>query len=194
MDPIPAVAAPTTLLRIEYTPTQAEFVEACLYPFRAKRLRGMLLLVIGALIFIGLGVLNSPTWSSWYFVVSVGLIVSALMNPYVARRALVDYFRQHPQLSQTTIATYSAEGVFVQTQSVDILVRWHAFTHFAESRRFFFLHRGPGNPLFLAKRVFATPPELDDYRALLVQYIGRTSMASQQGFPVSPAESRPQSV
>jgi len=92
------------------------------------------------------------------------------------------------------MASSSADGVFVQTQSVDVLVRWHAFTHFAETRRFFFLHRGPGNPFFLAKRVFATPAELDAYRALLVQYIGRTSMASQQGFPVSPAESQPQSV
>jgi len=185
MDPTPVAPAPQTLLRIEYTPTRAEFVEAALYPFRGRRLRGTLLTLVSAALLTLIGAINwgrGPNWSLW---LAVALVIVALVNPFLTRRLLGEHFRKHPQMSETSVATYSAEGIFVQTPSADTLVRWHAFTHVTESRRLFFLNRGPGNSLFLAKRVFATPAEVDAYRALLMQYIGRTAIETRPGFPMA---------
>jgi hypothetical protein len=179
-----APAAP--LFRVEYTPTADEFVEASLIPFRARRVRNVIFTLACAPIIVFIGWLEHSNVTMCFAAV---FALVAIFQPFLTRRLLRDYFHKHPQFSECSVATYWPQGLLVQTASVEMLVRWHAFTHFTESKRLFLLHRGPGNPLFLAKRVFADAAALESYRQLLTHYIGRTSQEQRHGFPIEPVAS-----
>jgi hypothetical protein len=187
-----AVAAPAApLFRVEYTPTAEEFVEASLIPFRGRRLRNLIFTLALAPIIAFVGWIEH---SSLVMFIAASLVLFALFQPLVTRRMLIDYFQKHSQFGDSSVATYWPQGLLIQTASVEMLVRWHAFTHFTESKRLFLLHRGPGNPLFLAKRVFVDAAALEAYRQLLTHYIGRTSQEQRHGFPVQPIASPPPPV
>lgn len=178
-----AAAPAAPLLRLEYTPEASEFVEASLVTFRDRRIRSVMLNVIFAPLVAFIGWIEH---SALGFAVAAAMVLLAIFQPFLARRMLRDYFHKHPQLGESSVATYWPEGLLVQTASAEMLIRWHAFTHFTESRRLFFLHRGPGNPLFLAKRVFADSEALAAYRQLLMNLIGRTAQAHRHAFPIQP--------
>jgi hypothetical protein len=190
ISPPPAVPPPP-LFRLEYTPTEGELVEGTLHAFRRRRLRGMLITLISAALLAAIGLLLPGENHRLILFTAIGLAVLSLIQPFLSARALRQYFRKHPQFSETSIATYSSEGLFSQTASGETLYRWHSFTHVTENKRMFFLHRGPSNPLIVAKRVFATPAELQAYRELLMHYIGRTTMEAQHGFPVAVTATAP---
>jgi hypothetical protein len=151
----------------------------------------MLITLISAALLAAIGLLLPGENHRLILFTAIGLAVLSLIQPFLSARALRQYFRKHPQFSETSIATYSSEGLFSQTASGETLYRWHSFTHVTENKRMFFLHRGPSNPLIVAKRVFATPAELQAYRELLMHYIGRTTMEAQHGFPVAVTASAP---
>jgi hypothetical protein len=185
MEPTPqSPAEATPLLCVEYTPTEAEFVEGCRYPFRARHLKSMMITFFSALVIAAMGLLETGVSLRWALVAAGVCVGLALYSPFAGRRFLREFFRKHPQLSEQSVTTYTTEGVLMRTASIETFIRWHAFTHFEESARLIFLYRGPQNPVFVAKRVFATPADLEAYRQLLRQFIGRTSLQTQQGFPV----------
>jgi hypothetical protein len=185
MDAIAVADAP--LFRIEFTPTIPELVKVNLLTFRAKRRRNLVINLIFASAATGLAI-----WPIKEFVHArelfgfLGFVswIQVLLSPFTIRRTLTDYFRKHPQYCETTTATYYPQGVLIQSASADTLTRWHAFTHFTETRDMFYLHRGPGNPSILAKRVFTSQAEMETYRRLLMHYIGRTELELRHGFPV----------
>src|SRR5439155_19865065 len=144
MDAVAATpAAPAApLLRVEYTPTADEFVEASLISFRGRRWRNLIFTLILAPIIAFVGWIEH---SSLVMFIAASLVLFASFQPLVTRRMLADYFQKHPQFGESSVATYWPGGLLVQTASVEMLIRWHAFTHFTESKRLFFLHRGPGN-------------------------------------------------
>lgn len=185
MDAIAVADAP--LFRIEYTPTISEMVKVNLVTFRAKRRRNLTinLLYVAALTVLVIWPIREFPQSR--FVCGILAILTGInicISPFTVRSTLANYFRKHPQYCETTTATYYPQGILIESASVDSLYRWHAFTHFTETRDMFYLHRGPGNPLVLAKRVFTSDAEMEAYRRLLMHYIGRTEQELRQGFPV----------
>ena len=177
-----AAAPAAPLFRVEYTPTADEFVEASLFAARGRRWRSLLFTLILAPI---IGFIAWIEHSSLGLCIAGGFALLAIFQPLVTRRQLTEYFHKHPWFGEVSVATYWPHGLFVQTASGETFIRWHAFTHFTETKRLFLLHRGQ-EMLFLAKRAFPDAAALDAYRQLLTHYIGRTSQEQRHGFPVQP--------
>jgi len=185
MDAIAVAEAP--LFRIEYTPTIHELVKVNLLTFRTKRRRNLAinLLYVAATTVLAIWPIREFPQSRFVFgMLALFTGINILISPFTVRSTLTNYFRKHPQFCETTITTYYPQGVLNESASCDTLTRWHAFTHFTETRDMFYLHRGPNNPSILAKRVFASQAEMETYRQLLMHYIGRTEQELRHGFPV----------
>src|SRR6266581_2707514 len=110
-----APAAP--LFRVEYTPTADEFVEASLIPFRGRRLRNVIFTLACAPIIVFIGWIEH---SNLTMCVAAVVALIAIFQPLLTRRLLLDYFRRHPQFSESSVATYWPQGLLIQTASVEM--------------------------------------------------------------------------
>jgi hypothetical protein len=172
-------------LRVEYAVSRDEFVRANLHPFRGQRLRGMLLYYVLALSFAGIAWMGKSGPDEWPLLLSAFFVVRATAMPFTVRDTLRTYYRQHPMLAEETVTTLSAEGVRNQTSTSDALIRWHAFTHYAETPELFLLYRGPKYVHYLPKRALGEPGQLEQCRQYLVNFVGRTAIEQHPGFPIT---------
>lgn len=185
MDAIAVADAP--LFRIEFTPTISELVKVNLLTFRSKRRRNLVFNLGYAATLTSLSIwpiIEFPQSRILFGILGLASWINILISPFTIRSTLTNYFRKHPQFCETTTTTYYTQGLLIESASSDTLIRWHAFTHFTETRDMFHLHRGPGNPSILAKRIFTSQAEMEAYRQLLMHYIGRTELELRQGIPV----------
>jgi hypothetical protein len=178
-------ALPVTL-QVEFAPTVEEYIQVHMIPVRAKQLRSMLLsLVVAGL--IAASTLAQRRASPLIWIVAGTIMVSALFVPYFSRRAVRDYLQKIPGIGARCTISLSPEGIFTDSARGYSLVRWHAFTHFTETSRFFLMYSG-ASPTFVPKRAFETDAARDAWREMLRAYVGNTTLDERRGFAVQPVD------
>ena len=176
---------PLRPLRVEYAITRDEFVRANLHPFRAQRLRGILLYFLLAALFVFLAWID-PEHGRWSLLLLAAFFgVRAAIMPFTMRDMLRKYYREHAAFAEETVTTLSDQGMTNESPTGVAVTRWHAFTHYAETPELFLLYRGPKHVHYLPKRAFESPEQLELCRRYLVDYVGRTAIENRPGFPVA---------
>jgi len=65
-------------------------------------------------------------------------------------------------------------------------IPWHAVSHFTETARLFLIHQRSGRVRIIPKRILGDDARVGEFRAFLLDRIGRTSEAAPPGFAVKP--------
>src|SRR4051812_40385532 len=106
----PAAPGITPLFQVTFAPTDEEFIEVSLLPFRAKRRRNLLLYLTGASAMIAVGLWQWESMS-WAFYIGASLLAVALLAPFGSRALLREFFEKHPQFGGENVITIADEGV-----------------------------------------------------------------------------------
>jgi len=131
-----------------------------------------------------------PIWDRTMFVPHVGwafLMTWLVIAGTVSRRRRLHRFWEGQQtLHRAKTADISAEGVTIADDVTRQEFHWEAFADWAETNTLFVLFPSEFNVIFLPKRAFASPEELDAMRALA----GLIPSSKAGGFPVVHAVSQ----
>lgn len=82
-------------------------------------------------------------------------------------------FQRNPKFRAEYHLTFSHENIRFRTTSLDSTLQWSHYDHVVESRELFLLMYGKGLYTLIPKRCFNSNAEMDAFRALLTQTIGR---------------------
>ena len=100
-----------------------------------------------------------------------------------------------PGLRRPHQADFSDYGVIVADAYVRTTSQWPAFEGFRETPNLFVLYTSPLAFLIVPKRAFAGPAEVDAFRGLVLNRVGKSSFLPQAGgfpvLPVLPVEAQP---
>jgi hypothetical protein len=124
----------------------------------------------------------------WAFIVAVALLAGTVQQ----RRGLYKLWEVQPPLRRPHRADFSDYGVIVSDAFVRTASQWQAFEGFRETPNLFVLYTSPLAFLIVPKRAFADAAQLDAFRGLVLNRVGKSSFLPQPGgFPVLPVEAQP---
>ena len=92
-------------------------------------------------------------------------------------------FKANPLLSQPRTMELSDEGLTLRTETFSSVRVWSHFLFFYETPIAFLLFDSSRSAEILPKRAFATPDQLNEFRAFAQSHIGNSPI----GFPVQPS-------
>jgi len=165
--------------------SEREFVEANLRLSRSARWRRTLIFGALAATFGLAAAMRSLPPQLLVWTMAITYAVNALTVSAWARYQLRRAFRARRAAQAVARVTLSADGYRVDSAGTELLIRWHAFSHYVETPTAFLLHLGPHNAQVLPKSALAAPHHAT-VRSLLQNYIGRTRPdTSPAGFPVA---------
>ena len=119
----------------------------------------------------------------WALLVGVALLAATVQQ----RRGLYKLWEVQPPLRRPHQADFSDYGVIVSDAYVRTTSQWQAFEGFRETPSLFVLYTSPLAFLIVPKRAFTDPAQLDAFRGLVLNRVGKSSFLPQQGgFPVLP--------
>jgi len=119
----------------------------------------------------------------WALLVAVLLLASAVQQ----RRGLYKLWEIQPPLGRPHQADFSDYGVIVSDAYVRTTSQWQAFEGLRETPNLFVLYTSPLAFLIVPKRAFADAAQMDAFRGLALNRVGKGSFLPQQGgFPVLP--------
>jgi hypothetical protein len=119
----------------------------------------------------------------WAFLVAVTLLAAAVQQ----WRGLYKLWEIQPPLRRPHQADFSDYGVIVSDAYVRTTSQWQAFEGFRETPNLFVLYTSPLAFLIVPKRAFADAAQMDAFRGLALNRVGKSSFLPRQGgFPVLP--------
>jgi hypothetical protein len=119
----------------------------------------------------------------WAFLVAVVLLAAGVHR----RRGLHKLWEVQPPLRRPHQAEFSDYGVIVSDPYVRTVSKWQAFEGFRETPNLFVLYTSPLAFLIVPKRAFADEAQINGFRGLAMNRVGKSSFLPQPGgFPVLP--------
>jgi hypothetical protein len=176
----------TTPIHAEYEITFDEFFEAYALTQRSSFKQQYLLWSAVLVVGIGLCLLayfRDADRLMGFLFSFLAISVMLILRP-MFRARLQHVYRRSTVFSEHTMAEFSLEGGRWRNPVAESLIRWEGFSHWNETHRSFLLYRGPDVPVIVPKRAFTSDSNLDSFRTLITNNIGRTSADQVRAFPI----------
>ncbi|HEX8916498.1 MAG TPA: YcxB family protein [Humisphaera sp.] len=159
-------------LRFKLAPR--DLSEAQLAHLRSSRMF-LLMFAVGVvnLAFAGVAFAGAPANVPGYILpLLAGLFFTAGL-PLVAWVSAPAAFRRQPALGDDVQLTVTEAGLAVRGAAAAGEERWPLYTSYLETRHLFLLYHGPRTFRLVPKRAFASPADVEAFRDLVVDKVGR---------------------
>jgi hypothetical protein len=173
----------------EIEDTKADFIEAWMYPRRRDRRAMSVFFCIVGIVCLWMGVRNLSSRdgndTALLMSIGVGLSIVGISRSWSVRRSLAKLWLDHPIYRETKRYSFADNGFTSESYSGCSTMRWHAFSHWAETPHLFLIYFGPVISYYIPKRCVGSDVQLQEFRAFLQIAIGRTKYAPPvRAFPV----------
>ena len=124
----------------------------------------------------------------WAFLVAIMLLAAAVQQ----LRGFYKLWEAQSPLRRPHQVEFYDYGVIVSNAYVRTTSQWQAFEGFRETPNLFVLYTSPLAFLIVPKRAFPDAAQIDAFRGLALNRVGKGSFLPQHGgFPVLPVEAQP---
>lgn len=175
-------------MTIEVDDTQREFIEASLFLSRRRRRGNILSLCFSGFAFSWFGWLgysNQNIKMATFGGAGIYMLLQAVLIPSKTRQGLKKLWKNHPVYNAPQRYTLDETGFSSENYNGHSTMRWHAFSHWAETPRLFLIYFGPVVSYYIPKRCVGDQKRIDALREFLQAAIGRTKYAPPvRAFPI----------
>jgi hypothetical protein len=128
--------------------------------------------VAGLLVAAG-GYLTWVAGPRWWALICFPLAVAEWFDLLSLRPLQIVYwFKRNPKFRETYHLRFDPAGIRFRTASIDSRITWAYYTRLLEDARLCLLVYGSRMYSVVPKRAFATPEELNRFRALVASHLG----------------------
>jgi hypothetical protein len=171
-------------VEVEYT--EKEFIQAYTIPLRKTFLHHSIgMCSIGLFIGVQAIFIHQPLF---FFLAGGGAVmfIAGLSAPWKMNAPLRRLWKTHPVYGEPKRYTIDDSGFSSDSYSGTSILRWHAFSHWTETKHSFMVFFGPQLSYCIPKRCLGSTDQIDELRDRLKLEIGRTKYSPPlPAFPVS---------